>query len=77
MEYGHVSEYVTAMVQQHAAAAMEETCNEQASLQYEHSDDQVGVCVGVSEHALQAKASARVDVPEAPPTAKQQGVEPR
>ena len=28
--------------------------------------EQPSVCVGVSEHALQVKASARVDVPETP-----------
>ena len=34
VEYGQVAEPETEMVQQHAAAAMEETCDEQASLNY-------------------------------------------
>ena len=59
VEYGHVSEPVTARVQQHAAAAMEETRNEQASLNYEYFDEQVGVCVGVSELRLAGKSVSK------------------
>ena len=59
VENGQVSEPVTAMVQQHAAAAM---------------DEQPGVCKGVSVYASQAKATARVDVPETP-IRQGQGVE--
>ena len=52
------------VVQQHAAVV------------FGYVDEQLGVCVGVSEHASQAKTSARVDVPETPMANRQgQGVE--
>ena len=46
------------VLQQHAAGAM---------------DEQPGVCKGVSVYALQAKATARVEVPETPQTTRTRG----
>ena len=51
-------------------------CSSTQQLHFEYMDEHPGVCVEVSEHASQAKATARVDVAETPMVNRRgQGVE--